>query len=38
MAIVWSQTIEENHYEVRSAGATLRLYRGQCVFATQLQS
>ena len=27
MAIVWSQTIETNHYEVRSAGATLRLYR-----------
>lgn len=27
MAIVWSQTIESNHYEVRSAGATLRLYR-----------
>ena len=27
MAIVWSQTIEANHYEVRSAGATLRLYR-----------
>ncbi len=27
MAIVWSQTIDENHYEVRSAGATLRLYR-----------
>jgi spermidine synthase len=27
MAILWSQTIEANHYEVRSAGATLRLYR-----------
>jgi spermidine synthase len=27
MAIVWSQTIEENHYEVRTAGATMRLYR-----------
>jgi hypothetical protein len=27
MALVWSQTIETNHYEVRSAGATLRLYR-----------
>mgnify|MGYP002632708706 FL=1 len=27
MAIVWSQTIDANHYEVRSAGATLRLYR-----------
>lgn len=27
MAIVWSQRIESNHYEVRSAGATLRLYR-----------
>lgn len=27
MATVWSQTIESNHYEVRSAGATLRLYR-----------
>jgi SAM-dependent methyltransferase len=27
MAIVWRQTIESNHYEVRSAGATLRLYR-----------
>jgi predicted membrane-bound spermidine synthase len=27
MAIIWSQTIEANHYEVRSAGATLRLYR-----------
>ena len=27
MAILWSQTIESNHYEVRSAGATLRLYR-----------
>ena len=27
MAIIWSQTIESNHYEVRSAGATLRLYR-----------
>ncbi|HAV14694.1 MAG TPA: hypothetical protein DCX06_14555 [Opitutae bacterium] len=27
MAIVWSQNIEGNLYEVRSAGATLRLYR-----------
>lgn len=27
MAIIWSRTIESNHYEVRSAGATLRLYR-----------
>ena len=27
MAILWSRTIEDNHYEVRSAGATLRLYR-----------
>jgi SAM-dependent methyltransferase len=27
MAIIWRQTIESNHYEVRSAGATLRLYR-----------
>ncbi len=27
MAIIWSQNIEGNHYEVRSAGATLRLYR-----------
>ena len=27
MAVVWSQTIESNHYEVRSAGASLRLYR-----------
>lgn len=27
MAILWSQTIEDNHYEVRTAGATLRLYR-----------
>ncbi len=27
MAIVWSRTIESNHYEVRSAGASLRLYR-----------
>lgn len=27
MAIVWSQNIEGNHYEVRSAGASLRLYR-----------
>lgn len=27
MAIVWSQNIEGNQYEVRSAGATLRLYR-----------
>ncbi|MGC6424595.1 MAG: spermidine synthase [Lentimonas sp.] len=27
MAVVWSQNIEGNFYEVRSAGATLRLYR-----------
>lgn len=27
MAILWSRTIETNHYEVRTAGATLRLYR-----------
>ncbi|MFT4900981.1 MAG: spermidine synthase [Lentimonas sp.] len=27
MAILWSQTIDTNHYEVRTAGATLRLYR-----------
>jgi len=27
MAVVWSQNIEGSHYEVRSAGATLRLYR-----------
>lgn len=27
MALVWSQRIESNHYEVRRAGATLRLYR-----------
>lgn len=27
MAIVWSQTIEKNHYEVRTAGASMRLYR-----------
>jgi len=27
MALVWSHTTEEDHYELRSAGATLRLYR-----------
>lgn len=27
MAVIWSRTIESNHYEVRSAGASLRLYR-----------
>lgn len=27
MAILWSQWIESNHYEVRQAGASLRLYR-----------
>lgn len=27
MAIVWSEFIGDNHYEVRSAGASLRLYR-----------
>lgn len=27
MAVVWSRNIEGNHYEVRSAGATLRLFR-----------
>ena len=27
MAILWSQVIEENHYEVRTAGRSLRLYR-----------
>lgn len=27
MAIVWSQRVGENHYEVRSAGKSLRLYR-----------
>jgi spermidine synthase len=27
MAVIWSRAIEANHYEVRSAGATLRLYR-----------
>lgn len=27
MAIVWQQNIEGNHYEVRTAGASIRLYR-----------
>ena len=27
MAILWQQTIEDNHYEVRTAGASVRLYR-----------
>lgn len=27
MAIIWQQTIEGNHYEVRTAGASIRLYR-----------
>jgi spermidine synthase len=27
MALIWSEVIEDNHYEVRSAGASLRLYR-----------
>lgn len=27
MAVIWSRTIESNHYEVRTAGASLRLYR-----------
>lgn len=27
MALIWQQTIEGNHYEVRSAGASIRLYR-----------
>jgi len=27
MAILWQQTIEDNHYEVRTAGASIRLYR-----------
>jgi predicted O-methyltransferase YrrM len=27
MALIWSQTIGEDHYELRSAGASLRLYR-----------
>ena len=27
MAILWQQVIEENHYEVRTAGASIRLYR-----------
>ena len=27
MAILWQHTIEGNHYEVRSAGASIRLYR-----------
>jgi len=27
MAILWQQTIGDNHYEVRTAGASMRLYR-----------
>lgn len=27
MAVVWEQNIEDNHYEVRTAGASVRLYR-----------
>ncbi|MGZ0654701.1 methyltransferase domain-containing protein [Coraliomargarita sp. W4R53] len=27
MAIIWQQVIEDNHYEVRTAGASVRLYR-----------
>jgi len=27
MAVIWQQTIEGNHYEVRTAGASIRLYR-----------
>ena len=27
MAILWKQTIDGNHYEVRTAGASVRLYR-----------
>ena len=27
MAIIWQQTIQGNHYEVRNAGASIRLYR-----------
>lgn len=27
MAVLWSETIENNHYEVRQAGASVRLYR-----------
>ena len=27
MATLWNQTIDGNHYEVRSAGASIRLYR-----------
>ena len=27
MAIIWSESIDGNHYEVRTAGASLRLYR-----------
>ena len=27
MAILWQQTIDGNHYEVRTAGASVRLYR-----------
>jgi spermidine synthase len=27
MAVIWQQNIEGNHYEVRNAGASIRLYR-----------
>ena len=27
MAILWQQTIDGNHYEVRTAGGSVRLYR-----------
>lgn len=27
MAVIWEQNIEGNHYEVRTAGASIRLYR-----------
>ncbi|MDQ8195313.1 hypothetical protein QEH59_12815 [Coraliomargarita sp. SDUM461004] len=27
MAVIWQQTIDSNHYEVRTAGASIRLYR-----------
>ena len=27
MAILWQQTIDDNHYEVRTAGGSVRLYR-----------
>lgn len=27
MAVLWSHVVDDNHYEVRAAGATLRLYR-----------